>query len=553
MPAPPAEMATSPPPPSSSAPSSVSALSAAVEVLGVAKRNFGAKKRRQTLTTASRDPADHRADPRRAGEDPVRPSRRADVKAAPGALGRASSVGASRSTVLTMASTASLSSSSSSSSSLSRGQSFPASGSGLAQGYSEEEEPAGRSLPPLGADKQRALVDFIDRSVDDAYKLCHGFGRVRWAPSKTREGVAIHRARGEDDAILDAAVRGQCNVTATVGELLDALITESTAAFVAHESAVNPAEFLDGQVLHTLVPRTPDDRFACVKWHCVRSLAPSVAKHRDYVYVELVDKFRDAGGRLVGYRLSKSVELDALPASRTAHVFVRAKTLTLQTFAETSPGAGTLELTTMMINDLGERLPAWLVHKIVDTAAMRTACLRDHLNQRRIDLLVYASPKDMVPLRCALGSGRRARRSSCPSNLALSSLAPPPLSMAASASAASCAPRASPSCARSTTASPAETSSAASAPCTSSCRRRRWRPTGPAPAPARASARRAYASSAAAACRPASCRGAAGPCGRAPSRPRRAARAASARTWSTAASSRTRAAARRPWTLARPP
>lgn len=389
MPLPSSELlGTSPPPPlapSSSAPGSVSALSAAAAdlsaALGVSKLPF-ARRRRQTLTSqtpeALEDPRAHR-----------RANLRSDVKAP---LARAASVGG-RSTVLSMASSPGSAGSAGSS------RHLHASGSG-AEPLEDEREARAAALPPLAADRQRALVDFIDRSVDDAYNLCHGFGRVRWAPSKSREGVAIHRARAEDDAILDAAVRGTCNVHASVAELLDVLITESTAEFVTHESAVNPTEFLDGQVLYTLVPRTPDDRFVCVKWHCVRSLAPSVSKHRDYVYVEVVDKFRDSNDRLVGYRLAKSIELDALPASRTAHLFVRAKTLTLQTFAETEDGgANTVELTTMMINDLGERLPAWLVHKIVETAAMRTACLRDHIQQRRIDFLVYANPKDMVPLR----------------------------------------------------------------------------------------------------------------------------------------------------------
>uniref|UniRef100_K3X5Y4 FYVE-type domain-containing protein n=1 Tax=Globisporangium ultimum (strain ATCC 200006 / CBS 805.95 / DAOM BR144) TaxID=431595 RepID=K3X5Y4_GLOUD len=85
-----------------------------------------------------------------------------------------------------------------------------------------------------------------------------------------------------------------------------------------------------------------------------------------------------------------------MPPKDTSHLFVRGKTLTLQTFSEVSQG--NLELYTMMINDLGERLPTWLVHKIVDTAAMRVACIRDHINQKRIDLLVFANPKDLVPL-----------------------------------------------------------------------------------------------------------------------------------------------------------
>ncbi|KAJ8577545.1 hypothetical protein ON010_g1655 [Phytophthora cinnamomi] len=196
--------------------------------------------------------------------------------------------------------------------------------------------------------------------------------------------------------MLDAAVRGSCNISATFREISDLLITETSADFAEHESAVNPSEFLDGQVVYTLVPRTPEERFVCVKWHCVRSLAPSVAKHRDYVYVELVDSFEDGDGRRIGYRLGKSVDLDVLPPRDSKHGSVRAKTLTLQTWSERAPGS--LEFVTMMINDLGDRLPSWLVQKMVDTAALRSACIRDHINQRRLDMLVYAGPRDMVPL-----------------------------------------------------------------------------------------------------------------------------------------------------------
>ncbi|RLN51624.1 hypothetical protein BBJ28_00025838, partial [Nothophytophthora sp. Chile5] len=109
-----------------------------------------------------------------------------------------------------------------------------------------------------------------------------------------------------------------------------------------------------------------------------------------------VDEFTDGDGRRVGFRLCKSVELEELPAKDTAQLFVRAKTLTLQTWSERAPGS--LEFVTMLINDLGERLPAWLVHKIVDTAAMRSACVRDHINQRRLDVLVRAAPRGLVPL-----------------------------------------------------------------------------------------------------------------------------------------------------------
>ncbi|DBA04318.1 TPA: hypothetical protein N0F65_002080 [Lagenidium giganteum] len=259
---------------------------------------------------------------------------------------------------------------------------------------SQYEEAA--ALHDLSADRRNLLIEFIDKSVDDAYNLCHGFGRIKWSPSKNREGVSICRARAEEEGRLDAAVRGKCNVNATFQEMMDTLTTETTDDFVAHETAVNPSEFLDGQVLYTLVPRTPEDRFVCVKWHCIKSLAPSVAKHRDYIYVEVVDQFEDRDGKKIGYRLSKSVELDELSSIDTSHLFVRGKTLTLHTFSALP--TGNLEFYTMMINDLGDRLPTWLVHKVVDTAALRSACIRDHINLKRMDLLVLAKPSEMVPL-----------------------------------------------------------------------------------------------------------------------------------------------------------
>ncbi|KAG2764974.1 hypothetical protein PC129_g11565 [Phytophthora cactorum] len=405
-----------------SAPSAVSALTAAASetfsaALSVAKLNLH-RRRRQTLTDSNAPASNSRSNGRRTPyldrdddeEDdpfeppqqqqqeryrsqprPRKPTRSPSSSRSPApspSRGSASSMRsggfASRASLSTRSPSA-RSSSATSPSSL-RDESMSSMVSDMAQ-----------NLPELSTERIEALVNFIDRSVDDAYNLSLGFGRVRWTPSRAREGVTIHRARsGPDNTLLDAAVRGKCNVSATFREISDLLITETTADFADHESAVNPSEFLDGQVLYTLVPRTPEERFVCVKWHCVRSLAPSVAKHRDFVYVELVDSFEDGDGRRIGYRLCKSVELDVLPPRDTKHLFVRAKTLTLQTWSERAPGS--LEFVTMVINDLGDRLPSWLVHKMVDTTAMRSACIRDHINQRRLDMLVYAGPRDMVPL-----------------------------------------------------------------------------------------------------------------------------------------------------------
>ncbi|KUF80693.1 hypothetical protein AM587_10009001 [Phytophthora nicotianae] len=407
---------------SGSAPSAVSALTAAASetfsaALSVAKLNLH-RRRRQTLTDSNAPTSHSRGNGRRTPyldrdddeEDdpfeppqqqqqeryrsqhrPRKPTRSPSSSRSPapspsrGSSSSTRSGGFASMNSLSLRSPSARSSSATSPSSL-RDESMSSLVSDMAQ-----------NLPELSTERIEALVNFIDRSVDDAYNLSLGFGRVRWTPSRAREGVTIHRARsGPDNTLLDAAVRGKCNVSATFREISDLLITETSADFADHESAVNPSEFLDGQVLYTLVPRTPEERFVCVKWHCVRSLAPSVAKHRDYVYVELVDSFEDGDGRRVGYRLCKSVELDVLPPRDTKHLFVRAKTLTLQTWSERAPGS--LEFVTMVINDLGDRLPSWLVHKMVDTAAMRSACIRDHINQRRLDMLVYAGPRDMVPL-----------------------------------------------------------------------------------------------------------------------------------------------------------
>ncbi|KAL4167258.1 hypothetical protein KRP22_012744 [Phytophthora ramorum] len=395
-----------------SAPSAVSALAAASETLSaalsVAKLNLH-RRRRQTLTDSrntsngrtpyldrDEDDEDDPFDPPQAPQQRQRsqPRPRKPVRSPSASTSSAPSPSSRRSGGFASL----LSSSSLSARSPSARSSSATSPSSLRdESASSMVSDMALHLPELSPERVEALVNFIDRSVDDAYNLSLGFGRVRWTPSRAREAVTIHRARsGPDDALLDAAVRGSCNISATFREMSDLLITETSADFADHENAVNPTEFLDGQVLYTLVPRTPGERFVCVKWHCARSLAPSVARHRDYVYVELVDSFEDGDGRRIGYRLSKSVDLDVPTPRDPKHHFVRAKTLTLQTWSERAPGS--LEFVTMMINDLGDRLPSWLVHKMVDTAAMRSACIRDHINQRRLDLMVYAGPRDMVPL-----------------------------------------------------------------------------------------------------------------------------------------------------------
>ncbi|RLN86275.1 hypothetical protein BBJ28_00027244, partial [Nothophytophthora sp. Chile5] len=326
-----------PAPGGGSAPSAVSALGAAASetfsaALSAAKLNLQ-RRRRQTLSSRGGSPRAPALDDEDAPDRPPRFRNQPRPVASKSASAPAASNARATpfATVLSMPSASSRTPPSAPGrSSFASARSSPSASSATSSASHQYDDAAASTLPSLSAERRQALVAFLDRSVDDAYNLSRGFGRVRWTPSRTREGVAIHRARGADDAPLAAAVRGCCNVSASFRELRDLLVTESTADFAETETAVNPVEFLDGRVLHVLEPRdaSRNDRFACVKWHCVRSLASSVAKHRDYVYAELVDEFTDGDGRRVGFRLCKSVELEELPAKDTAQLFVRAKTLT---------------------------------------------------------------------------------------------------------------------------------------------------------------------------------------------------------------------------------
>ncbi|RLN97956.1 hypothetical protein BBJ28_00022576, partial [Nothophytophthora sp. Chile5] len=310
-----------------SAPSAVSALSAAASetfsaALSAAKLNLQ-RRRRQTLTSRNSSqrtpyldneeadapdqpqqqrhwPHPHSSSNPSTGAPRFRNQPRPVVSKSASASSASNARTTPFATVLSMPSTSSRTPPSASGrSSFASARSSPSASSATSSASHQYDDASMSSLPSLSAERRQALVAFLDRSVDDAYNLSRGFGRVRWTPSRTREGVAIHRARGADDAPLAAAVRGCCNVSASFRELRDLLVTESTADFAELESTVNPVEFLDGRVLHVLEPRdaSRNDRFACVKWHCVRSLASSVAKHRDYVYAELVDEFTDGDGR----------------------------------------------------------------------------------------------------------------------------------------------------------------------------------------------------------------------------------------------------------------
>ena len=143
------------------------------------------------------------------------------------------------------------------------------------------------AIDTLSKDRQNQYLEFIDSEVDAALLLCNDLGYIKWQPTKHKEGVSIARANVEGRN--HTAVRGTCNIQASFDEVMNVLITPNTEAFRHIEGCTNESEFLDGKVVNVLRPRVAErpNRFACIKWHCIKSLSPSIAKHRDYVYVEV--------------------------------------------------------------------------------------------------------------------------------------------------------------------------------------------------------------------------------------------------------------------------
>ncbi|RHY85174.1 hypothetical protein DYB37_000800 [Aphanomyces astaci] len=278
------------------------------------------------------------------------------------------------------------------------------------------------SLPPLRRDEIEAYINYVDEAVDNALCLINGLGNIRWQPVKQKADVVISRAADDINSLSNqAAVRTVCTVNASFDEMMDHFITETTEMFRERETALHGSEFLDGAVLHVLHPRDisseyTSQRFVCIKWHCLKAVA-SPTKPRDYVYIELVDSFVDDQNVRVGIRLSKSIDLFNFPSFEDSHRFVRAKTFNMHTFhsldstnsssrasilsngsSSSSPlSSFQVELRSMVLGDPNGRLPAWVVTKMSDLAALRGQSIRDFFEQQRLSTLQWVAPHHYVP------------------------------------------------------------------------------------------------------------------------------------------------------------
>ncbi|KAF0687722.1 Aste57867_20557 [Aphanomyces stellatus] len=273
------------------------------------------------------------------------------------------------------------------------------------------------ALPPLKRDEIRSYINLIDSAVDNALCLINGLGNIRWQPVKQKGDVVISRAADDLNSLSNqAAVRSVCSVNASFDEMLDHLITETTESFRERESTLHGAEFLDGAVLHVLHPREyaadySSQRYVCIKWHCLKAVA-APTKPRDYVYVEVVGSFVDDQNVRIGYCLSKSIDLKHMPSFDDR--YVRAKTFTLHTFhgldsvsrsSTNSSGSSPVsplnsfqvELRSMVLGDYNGRLPAWVVNKMSDLAALRGQSIRDYFEQMRLSTIEWVHPHQYVP------------------------------------------------------------------------------------------------------------------------------------------------------------
>lgn len=254
-------------------------------------------------------------------------------------------------------------------------------------------------IEPLSLKRRDQYLDYIHNEIDSALLLCNDLGHIKWRGSRQKEGVNIARANVEGKN--HTAVRGTCNIQASFDEVMNVLITEDTKTFRHVEACANEIEFMDGMVVHVLKERTAEhpNRFACIKWHCLKSLSPSIAKHRDFVYVEAVDEFIDKEGQRIGYRLSKSVQLSELGSLEESHQLIRAKAFNLHTFKQIVSGEGeVIELMSMSIGDHKGRLPSWLLTKMADVAGQRGANIRRYIDSQRLSLLKFTRPEKWIQL-----------------------------------------------------------------------------------------------------------------------------------------------------------
>ncbi|OQR99878.1 hypothetical protein THRCLA_06347, partial [Thraustotheca clavata] len=248
-------------------------------------------------------------------------------------------------------------------------------------------------LDPMEA---KFYLNHIDQAVDDALLLCNDLGAIRWQPTRQKDGVVVSKAADDMNSMSNhaLAVRSVCIVNASFDEMLDHLTTESTADF--HEK-----EMLDA-----------NGRFVCIKWHCMKSVAPPT-KPRDYVYIEIVDSFVNEENQRIGYRLSKSIDLSSFPSVDSANRFVRATTTMLHTFrsldSTTASRSNTpasspkslssyqVELRSMVLGDYNGKLPMWVTNKMSELAGLRGAALRDYFDQSRLNTLKWIQPHEFIP------------------------------------------------------------------------------------------------------------------------------------------------------------
>ena len=247
------------------------------------------------------------------------------------------------------------------------------------------------------------FMQHMDTEVTNALNLCNDLGYLKFSNFKKKDEVQLSQAELKEQN--KTATRGVCLVQGTFDEVANEMITETTMDFKTTSINCHGPDFLDGEVLHVLRERTPEEpnRFACLKWQVTKSLSPTKAQNRDYLYVEIVDEFITDDGQRIGYCFSRSISLDDENARLKNRQLIRGIKYSLHTFKAIIAGGANgkeerIELSTMAITDYkGEKpLETSLLNRMSEASALSGARIRALMISRRLGYLRFTSRKNHV-------------------------------------------------------------------------------------------------------------------------------------------------------------
>lgn len=222
-------------------------------------------------------------------------------------------------------------------------------------------------------------------------------GHVTWQFLKETQGVSLFRGDSNGSVIPD--VRAVGKITATMDEVMDMIICDTTAEYRTMSKKFND-DFLDGQVIHTIIPRTEDhpNRYMGIKWMALKS--PKGFKTRDYCFLEYIDVCRNKMGHRAGFRVAQSIDMyDVVPSLEETHDIIRGHMLRDCHIFSASGHRGSLKIThTIKLNPQG-KLSNRVTRRMMEKSALNILNVEKYIEAERIsqmrfvDVTEFISPK----------------------------------------------------------------------------------------------------------------------------------------------------------------